>query len=313
MISPQLRQMRRFGPLYSLALACGFTAVGRRLREQASRLGYRLRFRPTAIAVCLGQREIWFPPHEAAQVWGFMPRLEYLKSRFVFHRAGNREVADLREAAQHYRAPGGEERLWMPTMPEMADFFSGYLAEGGPRPGDLAFDCGAYCGEMTFALARMVGPTGRVFSFEPDARTRERLERNIAEAGLKNVTVVPKGLWKESTRLAFSADGDLASHLVESGATGRMEYVDTMSFAEACALAGGAPAFVKMDIEGAEVEAISGSLDFIARHSIRFAIASYHVRGDQQTAPLLEPMFRQIGYACKTGFPDHLTTWAWRA
>jgi len=66
---------------------------------------------------------------------------------------------------------------------------------------------------------------------------------------------------------------------------------------------------VKMDVEGAEQEAIRGSLDFIKRHDIHFAIASYHNKGGAED---LEKMFESIGYEANTGNPKHQTTYAKR-
>ena len=63
-----------------------------------------------------------------------------------------------------------------------------------------------------------------------------------------------------------------------------------------------------MDIEGAEIEAIEGSLNFIRRHSIRLAIGSYHVRDGRPTSETLERLFRSIDYEVETGYPDHLTS-----
>jgi ubiquinone/menaquinone biosynthesis C-methylase UbiE len=56
--------------------------------------------------------------------------------------------------------------------------------------GKVAADVGAGKGELTLALAREVGPNGRVFSTEIDPARLNRLRAVIADAGLDNVTVV---------------------------------------------------------------------------------------------------------------------------
>ena len=40
------------------------------------------------------------------------------------------------------------------------------------------------------------------------------------------------------------------------------------------------PQFVKMDIEGAEIEAIKGATDFLKNHNVNFTIANHVVNGD---------------------------------
>jgi FkbM family methyltransferase len=55
------------------------------------------------------------------------------------------------------------------------------------RPGSDAIDVGANLGAYTHALARAVGPTGRVFAFEPFPAVAAELERSCA--GMRNVTI----------------------------------------------------------------------------------------------------------------------------
>ena len=48
------------------------------------------------------------------------------------------------------------------------------------KPGDVVFDIGANIGAHTLGLARSVGPTGRVFAFEPADFAFGKLQRNLA-------------------------------------------------------------------------------------------------------------------------------------
>jgi cyclopropane fatty-acyl-phospholipid synthase-like methyltransferase len=64
------------------------------------------------------------------------------------------------------------------------------IAALGVRPGSTVGEIGAGGGALTVAMAREVGPGGRVFSNELDGRQRERIERAAREARLENVTVV---------------------------------------------------------------------------------------------------------------------------
>ena len=58
------------------------------------------------------------------------------------------------------------------------------------RSGSTVGEVGAGAGALTVAMAREVGPAGRVFSNELNPRQREATARAVAAAGLTNVTVV---------------------------------------------------------------------------------------------------------------------------
>jgi ubiquinone/menaquinone biosynthesis C-methylase UbiE len=60
----------------------------------------------------------------------------------------------------------------------------------GIRAGTSVGEIGAGSGALTVAMAREVGPTGRVFSNELNPRQREATERAVEAAKLTNVTVV---------------------------------------------------------------------------------------------------------------------------
>jgi FkbM family methyltransferase len=53
------------------------------------------------------------------------------------------------------------------------------------------FDVGDQLGYVTAQLARLVGPAGKVSSFQPDPNGLERLTRTIQENGARHVTIFP--------------------------------------------------------------------------------------------------------------------------
>src|SRR5512145_2336276 len=60
------------------------------------------------------------------------------------------------------------------------------------RKGDVVCDVGANWGVYAWEMARLVGPTGRVYVFEPDPTMTASL-RSI-RGGRSNVTIEPIGL-----------------------------------------------------------------------------------------------------------------------
>ncbi|MFO0956771.1 MAG: FkbM family methyltransferase [Isosphaeraceae bacterium] len=67
--------------------------------------------------------------------------------------------------------------------------------------GDTVVDIGANIGGFSVLAARLVGPSGRVISFEPNPATFQRLLQNIALNRLENVTAYPDGVGGEAGTL----------------------------------------------------------------------------------------------------------------
>ncbi len=188
----------------------------------------------------------------------------------------------------------------------------GYTQKYVPKAGDIVFDCGAYCGMCTYYFSKLVGPTGKVYAFEPDEDNYQIVRKNIKKHHLDNVTLVKKGLYSHSTTLAFNNRGSGLSKLA-----GNQTHLVNVSLVEVISLADAYAQFnlthldfVKMDIEGAELEVIEGAKEFLRDKNVHFAIASYHLRDGEQTYKTLEKIFTEIGYKSETGFPRQLTTWA---
>jgi FkbM family methyltransferase len=225
----------------------------------------------------------------------------------------------------HVRTAGGID-LVFPYYPYLSFYqIEGYLRGGkwDLPSGAVVVDAGACEGEFALYASRKVGPSGRVFMLEPDPANLAKSEEVFALNGGRpdNLVVLKEGLWKSSGELAFQAGLTSNSSLVEVGdaapmpaansdaaATIRVKVDSLDGLARRYGL--GRMDFVKMDIEGAEIEAVEGAADVMARFKPKFAIAAYHVRDGEMTHRRLEPMFRAAGYHADSGFPQHLTTYA---
>lgn len=138
-----------------------------------------------------------------------------------------------------------------------AELFAGSVPRGG-----TVIDGGAYLGFYTLLAARLVGPEGAVFAFEPNPETFTVLCRNIAENGYED-RVVPMqlGLGARPGRERFYlADGDASeSSLFRPEHSKGATEAECTSFDRGL---GGRPVDVaKLDIEGGEVEALRGMRD----------------------------------------------------
>lgn len=115
------------------------------------------------------------------------------------------------------------------------------------RPGDVVFDIGAWIGPYTLLASKLVGPSGRVVSFEPDRAARAQLERNVRLNSATNVQILPIAL-SDATGTARLSGADSEARIAETGS----EEVETMTLPDFIAREG-APDVVKVDIEGGEL------------------------------------------------------------
>jgi FkbM family methyltransferase len=170
-------------------------------------------------------------------------------------------------------------------------YYEDGLIELGER--EIFVDGGAYAGESVIDFMRVVGQAkggcARVWSFEPDAAGHARTAKALEP--YPNVTVVPKGLWSCDARLSFYEDSGMASSFVsipEIGVGGSMAQGVPVTSLDAVFGAlpdAELPTFIKMDIEGAEREALLGGAETIARAKPKLAICAYHKPEDLYALP----------------------------
>jgi FkbM family methyltransferase len=146
------------------------------------------------------------------------------------------------------------------------------------RPGETVIDGGAHIGYISLAASRYVGETGRVFSFEPFPESFKLLEDNIAmnQKTTKNILATPQALWKKPGRLRLTAPANCSvsvrwdrSPSSESEDRVEVEAIDIDGFCLARKLS---PALIKLDVEGAEPEALNGAWGVIREFKPLFII-----------------------------------------
>lgn len=128
------------------------------------------------------------------------------------------------------------------------------------KPGDTFLDIGANIGYYTLIAARIVGPKGKVFAFEPDPTNFGLLKKNVEDNGYTNVTLVNKAVSDRSQRLKlFLNETNRGDHRVYDSKDGRKSIP-----IQAIALDGyfkkldKKVRLIKMDIQGAEAQALKG-------------------------------------------------------
>ena len=123
--------------------------------------------------------------------------------------------------------------------------------------GAVLYDIGANVGYFSLLAAKLVGPEGRVYAFEPLPRNIEFLRKHIKINKFENIEVVDAAVSEHSGEAHFDLGASSAmGHLADSGGIQvRMVALDEML--EAGELR--PPDYMKVDVEGAEYEALKGA------------------------------------------------------
>ncbi|OGJ15851.1 hypothetical protein A3K73_01650 [Candidatus Pacearchaeota archaeon RBG_13_36_9] len=185
-----------------------------------------------------------------------------------------------------------------------------YTKKYVPKEGDTVVDAGAFYGIFTIYASKLVGKNGRVIAFEPEPFSYKVLKKNLKLNNIENVLVVRKGLWRKNGILNFSGRGGVSSLILNYGKDFNKKIRVTTLDNALKPLRNPKINFIKMDIEGAEIEAIKGMEETIKKDKPNFAIASYHKLNNQQTKGDVEKLLRDRGYSVFSG-SKHLTTYAY--
>jgi FkbM family methyltransferase len=166
-------------------------------------------------------------------------------------------------------------------------------------PGQIVYDIGANIGYVTLSLAKLVGPHGRVFAFEPVPKNIESLRRTLEANRLTTVKLLeaaasntsgdaiirmtenlstPSLVWhrKNPASKELIIKTVVIDHLVEAGESPR-------------------PSFVKIDVEGAEGLVLRGMRNTILAANPVLFIECSEI-GRQISCDLL----RESGYRCQS-------------
>lgn len=164
--------------------------------------------------------------------------------------------------------------------------------------GDIVLDGGANVGILSLVYSKKVKHSGTVFAFEPDQKNILHLKENIAlNTDVENIFLQERGLWNEENEILFYESGTVGSSVFPHGETAikkNIEVTTIDNFVKTRNL----PKldFVKMDIEGAEIQALIGAKRTIEKMQPNFAIASYHIVNGVQTYKKVERVFEDLNY-----------------
>jgi len=158
---------------------------------------------------------------------------------------------------------------------------------------DVVIDCGAYCGLSSIFFARKCA---KVYAFEPDLFSCECAKENFNME--TNITIFDKAIARENCLKYFSDEGAQGSLFAPTCRTGggqrAVKCISIDSFVESEKL--DRLDAIKMDIEGAEYEAIHGCINTLKKFHPKIAM-EIHTRGSGPDVDYFLKILNPLGYS----------------
>ena len=189
---------------------------------------------------------------------------------------GDQQSRDLVDQIVRYRISGFVEDI--PT-PERLD--DQYLPSELPTPPNSLsmLELGSYKGED---LKRFISRSKEIkfaFCLEPDFENYHELVLQVKELNVSNVFPLPIGAWEVTSQLKFASNGQTGAQINEFAENSIL--VMKLDDLVGSSLIN----YIKMDIEGAEIQAIEGLKKTIYTQTPHLAISVYHKPADLWEIP----------------------------
>lgn len=164
------------------------------------------------------------------------------------------------------------------------------------KENDFVLDVGANIGAHTLALSHIVGRTGHVWAFEPQAIVYQQLVANLALNSITNVTAEHAGLARSDTLMAvprldhdrLNNYGGIRLEPLVEGQPSEAVFVKRLdSYANFDVLH-----FAKIDVEGMEYDVLQGAAETI----MRCKPVLYVENDKRDKSPALINLIEKLGY-----------------
>jgi len=281
--------------------------------ELAGSRGIEIYQHDTFFELVHGQESVRISRGHAVYLRGMLLRFDYYFSAVEPYFMGELAVADYSSPRYHRLIGFDDFPAFFHSYPEPMSSSAAYLDFAGLKPGDFVLDLGAYAGMASILFSKAVGSEGIVVSYEPDPFNYQAALRNTALhaklSRLTNIRLHNQAIWKDQDGIEFSCDGNMGSSAAQIvGQRGQVKEVETTT------LAGilndnqlDRVDFLKIDIEGAEIEVIKHSLDLLRALRPAIVMESHRVNNVHSAVECAE-LLSGISYTVWTsdGCSDYL-------
>lgn len=151
---------------------------------------------------------------------------------------------------------------------------------------EVFVDAGCYDLSTSLALRERCRKVKKVYAFEPDPANFELCQARKQETNYEQVELFPMGTWSENMELSFRADKTQSSNIVGPDSVINSNCKVPVAAIDRVVDAEDKVTFIKMDVEGAELESLQGAKETILRDKPKLAICIYHKPEDLVDIPL---------------------------
>jgi FkbM family methyltransferase len=176
------------------------------------------------------------------------------------------------------------------------------------QAGDTCLDIGAQKGYVSLTMARAVGHTGRVFSFEADARAAEQFRANVNRANQQSIHLLQCALGEQEGTCTFVLSNvlgwssrfpnEVAKTAIQQTVEVQMHTLDSMVEREEVLIGPDKLSFIKLDVEGSEPYVIRGMRKLLSTaRPLIFLEVNYESLGAAgSSAHELQTLLQDSGY-----------------
>ena len=165
------------------------------------------------------------------------------------------------------------------------------------KEGQIIIDAGAYLGGFALYAAKKVGGTGKVIAFEPDPNNFEILKSIVNKSGLKNIILIKKALGDAVKKVELESAANCSKIVIKTFKNPTVKVKQTTLDKELKKFGIKKVDFIKMNIEGAETNAIKGA-SLILKNTQHIAISCHNVNG-KNTVIEVNSLLKKFGFKTK--------------
>jgi len=168
---------------------------------------------------------------------------------------------------------------------EKQKVFSKSISEG-----DVVFDIGAHVGFYTLIASKLVGETGKVYSFEPFPKNISYLKKHIRLNKLDNVKIVDRAVSNKTGEVFFEAGQNSSTGKISKNGQ-KIQSIKLDDFIKENIPV---PDIIKMDIEGGETETLKGAEITLRKYRPVILLATHGKEIHKECLKLLERLNYQL-------------------